>query len=293
MALDAATESVDIGGSWVDGEQRTLELEISKDRPVTEQASSVTVVDLRATALPDGRWSMEWANQETAISDLGLPDAVLGEAEEALARVPKVEIDYTLSARGFIESIDNTAEIRAAMTETLNLLAELQPGDAALLELTELYTQLPDEQIQVLFTEDVQLFHAFDGISLAVDNPLSGADLLPNSLGGAPFPAITTLAIDELAGDDGCVRVSIRTIPDPDRFAEIVAQTVADVFGEDTVDGDSDPYDGMSVENLIVATVDGRTGRVLRVDATQSIDLLGDSRTDRKTVSDITGDCCS
>ena len=131
------------------------------------------------------------------------------------------------------------------------------------------------------------MFHAFDGLTLSVDEPTMESRVMGNATGGPPFPAITTTEVDRLVDDHGCVSVSMRTIPDPEQFAEILAQSLGDSFGAETSEDDN-PFEGMTIEELVVAEVDGQTGRVLRVEQTETGSLSGDTGTRSTIVTDIT-----
>ena len=142
VPVEADVGHIDVGAPWVDGEQRSLEIVVrvsrqSADSSVADDVSSMRTVELDARDAPGGGWSMTWANQETILSNLGVPDSLLPDADQRLT------VRYSLDEFGLLESVDNIAEIRTAMIESVALLAETSPDDKTLGPLAEFYGKYP------------------------------------------------------------------------------------------------------------------------------------------------------
>ncbi len=223
---------------------------------------------------------------------MGLSPEELESLENLIAEIPKQRIQYQVDTSGIYLNATNQDQIRADMSITLEALieSELIPG---IEQATTLLASMTDEQLAQLLTEPVQVYHSMAGVQLDLNTPIGFDDELPNTLGGEPFPAATTIEATNLVDDDGCVEITYRTTLDPELALPLLFESVARAFDlEDPNEQEHAELEAMvesfQIENLIVGQYDTATGLFYRVTATQTITDGSDEQVDTTVITDVT-----
>jgi hypothetical protein len=276
------TESIRIGPSWNTGDQRNLEVEIRRNaKPSAASVTPVTLTVLEVSEQSGVRF--EWQSSQSVINGLPPTPGVI----QLLERLPRERIVYRLDDEAAFVGVENVEEIRSAYAEIADLLGEAQmsQSEAAARSLSD---SLSDESVAQIFSERPMIYHALDGIVLDTGSPVTFADILPNPLGGEPYPATTTIEITDLGDADGCMEVTMTVLPDPDDFVRILAASMeaAGILEDPSTFEVS--AESAKIENTIVAKYDPTTGFAKSVYASQLIEFEGQRRFDETTIRDIT-----
>lgn len=247
-------------------------------------ASSATPVEIEVLQSGAEGTQLRWTSSSSVVSGIEVPP----ELESILDDVPLQRIEYLIDAEGFYAGVTNVEDVRQDALDTLDVIGPLL-GDADITaQIEDLYRNLPDLQVELLFAEGATVFHSFDGLTLNPGEVIEFDDQLPNGFGGEPFPSTTTISIDEVADVDGCLAVTITTNPDPSEFARIVWESVESAFG--TRPDDADVLEQFNVRNEVTARVDPSSGAVRSVVATQRITVDGETRVDTTTIREAVDD---
>ncbi len=293
-AAPESTDSVVALPPWSDGVERAIELQIGREdsRQQISTGLSRTPVQLTTEESADGGWSFLWAAEPTLVDDLAIPPQLLDQAAPLLAEVPQQLIRYRLSENRTWLGVDNPEEIRQAALDTVDILGNILPTEVPALEQTrQLFATMPDENLGQIFSEEPQLLHSLEGLELAVDEVLEFRDLLPNALGGEPFPATTTIEVVDLIDGDGCVAIRMRVVPDSEDFVPILMETLRQSFPATTTEEElGTALNSFEIENLIVGQYDYGSGFFRRITATQRFSDGTQERVDTKIITDVTGD---
>lgn len=283
--LPDSTTTVSMLPPWGDGVTRSLELQIGREdsRQPTSAGLSLTPVQVRSTAIDDDVTELTWEAEASVLDGLGLSADDL----DALGEIPPQRFEYRLGSDRLWLGADNTEEIRATALTTIDLLAD-SFDEQTLQQVRALYESMPDENLAQLFTEEPRLFHSLEGIALTIGTAAEAPELLPNALGGDPFPAITTVEIVDLVDGDGCVSIELRTVLDRDETDRILADTLEARFPDSSAADLESIMVGFEIENLVVAQYDAGSGFFRTVTGTQRTSDGSTERVDTKIITDVT-----
>lgn len=282
------------GPDWFPGEVRQLEVESGRSGSGSDSPGGLAVTPVELEVLdagPDG-YRFAWRAATSDVVVAGASPATAEAAEDVLAELPTPTIVYSVTADHEYLGVENTEEMRAALIESIDFLAErgVIPEDEAFERVRGLYETLDGPTIDQLLTEEIRTFHLFDGVELADGEQVRVDDLLPNALGGEPFPAETVIELTRIVDEDGCVEIVQTTTPDPVRFGEILAESVV-ASGLVPAGTPLDEVDLVfEVENRIIAQYDYASGRVRQIRATQRVEVDTTTQTDTLIVRDTTDD---
>ncbi len=272
---------------WSSGGARQLELRTRRDdsgQPTIDGAA-VTPVLLEFSPVESGGWSFLWQAQPTLLGDLGLSPQVLDAVSQLVAAVPPQRIRYRLDPNRYWLGVDNPDEVRDSILLTLDALGPFL-GDST--EQTKaIFAEMSDEALGVVFAEEPALMHVLEGIEFIVGEVVSYPDQLPNAFGGRPFPATTSFEVVDLVDADGCISIQQLTRPDPEQFAEIMAESLADAFGSSDDDAEQE---SLEIETRVIAQYDFGSGFFRRIQATRRINSGDEERLDTVIIVDVTDD---
>lgn len=281
------TGEVAFAPAWEPGVVRNLRLRTERDRAddaIPDGAFATADVALTVVADTATGWEFDWATDGLSLDALGIPAEFRQEAEELIGDVLSPSLRYGLDFDGYIEGLLNSEEVMAALLAFVDRIAAFDPEAA---EMRTFIDQIDPATFELLFLEDPSVYHFFDNALIDVDRPLVIDDLLPNNFGGEPFPAVTSMEVVPSAPGDNCVTLVLTTEPDPERFAEILFETLEAVFGE------APPEDELgsaewSIVNRSVVRLDAGTGLVSSIVADQSVTVDGLTQGDRLIIVDVT-----
>lgn len=275
--------SIRIGSDYATGDEFDLEIKLEREGPgVPTDAAGVTPVTVQVESVDSAGALLRWRSEATALTGFVVPEDELLEAGISFADLPLQDVLYRIDTGGYFAGVQNTDEVRSAALKALDVFAGVMPDDGSAQALENAYRNMGDEQVALTFAEETLLFHSMDGGVVEPGEGLEYDDLLPNSLGGEPFPATTTFSMTQLFGEGGCVEVSLLTIPKGDEFARIMWETVEGAFGAPA--DEADVIDNFDVRSEIVASIDYATGQTQRIIATQEVTVGGQTRLETTTI---------
>ncbi len=244
-------------------------------------ASSATPIEIEVTGSGAGGTELRWTSSSSVISGLDVPP----ELESIIDDVPLQRIEYLIDPDGVYAGITNVDEVRQNALDSLELIAPLLGDEDTTAQVEDLFRNLPDLQVELLFAEATTVFHAFDGLPLNPGEEIEFDDELPNGFGGEPFPSTTTFSVDQLPDADGCLALTSTTIPEPDELVRIIQESVESAFGSRP--DDAETLERFGARNDVVVRVDPSSGAVRSVEATQRITADGETRVDITTIREV------
>ena len=259
---------------WEAGESRDLVLSIDKTRSGTRIGESSTLARLTVQSVGETGTVFEWENGSTDLSSLELPADVAEDLAPILVDSPIATIRYRTDVDGYFAGVEDPVEFRANVLELVDRMSEVVP-DLSMDKVATAYETASDEVLVNMFTEVQQLFHALDESYFFPGDSETVVDVLPNGLGGEPFPAITAFAVGFEPDANGCLAVSLVTEIDSEKFTDILFASVAQFFDEDPAEIPDDELEELraqlSVKIEMDARIDPTTGRVKSIRSTTTV----------------------
>ena len=290
-AAPQSTTTLDLSPPWSEGVVRTLELRIGREGSSRPPPAGLSLTPVQLT-VEDGDgdgWTFLWAAEPTLPGNLEIPAHLLDETAQFLARVPPQRIRYRIGEERAWMGATNPDEIRQVVLNTMEILGEDPEMEGGLEQALHFYANMPDENLTEMFTQEPKLLHSLEGIELAVDEVLEFSDMLPNTLGGEPFPATTTIEILDLVDEDDCVAIQMRVVPDSEVVASILTETLRQAFPATATDAQVEAaVQSFEIENLIIGQYDYASGYFRKVTVTQRISDGTTEQVRIKIISDVT-----
>ncbi|MEM9204445.1 MAG: hypothetical protein AAGC53_22620 [Actinomycetota bacterium] len=285
------TTSIGTAVSWADGMERQLQLQLGRadsTRPSAD-ALSLTPVELRVSG-SEGNWTFLWEAATPSFDEVGISSTMLARLGPALDALPHQRIEYRVDRDPYRIDVLNAPELRDNALRTIEILSAVFPNEESRTAAEQLYNGASDDGIAALFFNEPLLFHALEDGFFSVGDPVVFDDVMPNSLGGDPFPALTSIGVAELIDDEGCVAVEITTVPDPELLFPILFQTVEAAFGDVDAQSDADiamMAESFSIETRVTGQFDYGTGRFRRITSVTEIASGRDTRIDTTIITDV------
>ena len=281
--------SVPAGADWAVGDARQLEVRtaVSADEAPDLSLVDGNVVSLRITGDGDLRTAVWESANSTLIDLLVLPAGFAGEVERTGSAVPGDRFEYLID--GNAVSIVDLDRMRQ---NVLDLLDQLQL-DGALDAHSTLRNQMSvddidDATLSGLLIRRPTIYHVLDGHELDRDVAVSFPDVLPNGFGGEPFPATSTVLVEGMLDDEGCVSIVQRTVPEPNAFRRIFAAEIERRGAPTSGPVFEAALEEFSIERRYIGQFDGGTGRLWRIRGEQ-ITQAGQQRQHAVTeITDVT-----
>ena len=289
--LEPETTTVVANPRWVDGMKRNLVVVRQRVDSLTRygsEPSTTTSVSLTVAAAEDG-WAFSWPYGASQFYGLSGSDEQAVEQLGNLIPDP-VELQYRVDQWGIFAGVENPGQVRQFATDMVAGFSQAGVDPAIADGLRQLYASMTDEQLTAGFSEDPQLFHYFDGAELDIGEEYTAEVELPNQLGGAPFPAQSTIRIRQVADADGCVVIEESTVVDPASVAEILRDSLAETFGAEGAEAvESLPAVGdIRIDNSITARWDPGSGFFVEVKGRQAISIDGREQVELTLIADQT-----
>lgn len=290
--IDRVETTVRTSPDWVAGESRKYELQTGQEdssRPAFGLMNT-TSVTLNVERADEQGFTFLWEMEPVAFNEL-LGDSAMAEA--IFLEAPLQRLRYRLDRDRYWLGVENTADVRAATAETLELIGRFSsPEEAQVLgDLEAAYAAMSDETLSQLFAVEPQMLHNLEGYQITEGEVFEWLDILGNNLGGPPIPATASIRILDLVDDDGCVAIEVRSEPDAEQFAEIMAASIEAMFpaSEQFAPGELEALvGGVVIRNSQIGQFDATTGYFRRITAVQRADALGTSQTSTTILTDVT-----
>ncbi len=208
------------------------------------------------------RWT--WGTPPLVV---GAPDGTEGAVLSELLDSPPPPVTLRVAESGLVATVENLDEVREVLLDGHRALSELEGGPAFD---PSRYETMSDEAVAAIAIADVQVYHAAEGYEFELGVPASTSDLLPNHLGGAPYPA-TTNATTAFDPSTSCGLVHLVTELDRESAGPILSDSLRPLFP----DAGSEEFDELiadtEVRNQTFIWADTKSGQIRRVRVEQTV----------------------
>lgn len=264
--------AVSIAPKWSKGDTRSVRVSKSREEPGRAPTESSATADLRVLDAGAQGSRLQWSSTDVGLGDDDLPAG----ADQQLKDVAKdFKVVYRTDADGGYEAKQNVAQIRAALTKVLDVLAD-DPKAADSVARTRSVI-LSDAFIQTSVVKEIAMLHGAYGLTLQEGKPQRVTQRISNPFGGSALTAKGTAELVEARDRNGCAIVELDV--KPGRAA--LAKSIADTFGQTAKDVPaSTKRAGLGVHTTSRYTYDPGSGWPARVDVTQTVSIRGKSRSD-------------
>ena len=208
---------------WSEGETQTLHISQSKSKfkkgtLISEEASSYTA-QIKVLEETETSYTIQWTYKN--ISALKSKDPF----SKRIAKMTEgLKVIYKTDEVGIFSGIVNLTEIQQYMNTSLDVIIseyENNPDLApAMNQVRAIFSS--KEAIEQLVIRDIQLYHSVYGSEYILNEEYSGETLLPNVLGGDPFPAIITVEMTKLIPYRNYAKFVMKQFVDPDKVMESI-----------------------------------------------------------------------
>lgn len=287
--VDKPEITLDFDAEWQEGESRTIELIRSREDigiqskdPVRKSLTEVTVSVIERA---DKYFVLEWIYGE---SEILAPDTITDKTINELLELPVgLRIEYETDRWGSYRRLRNLEEVQEFVDQMFNILieqVEKTEGQASADNLRRAIKQLSGnaQQVEALYTRDIQLFHSLWGFHFDNSDQISFEGSFPNILGGDPIPNQAVIQLIRYDAELDCASVEWTTKIDKEKARESIIQGLqrqSKQLGIDPPAGDEFPTD-FDFSDLIKIDMDLATTwpttvffeRIIKVGQGQRID---------------------
>ncbi len=283
--------SIEIIPHWMKGDSFTLTIARAREKSVGGQSivsgktrTHFTIEVLRAD---DTGYSVGWTAGDTTF-ETSLPSETF--LRQIVDLMKGKQIVLQVDARGTITGVQNWKELRSETLKALDALLAKTPdshnGSADQTLLSNLRAQwetmfATKEQVEQLCTRDARIYFMIFGRRYVLNEPHEYDDLLPNPIGGDPFPTKARIILQAFNQQSGQATLSWNQKTNPKQTARILESMLKDLAarrGKRSPETESTTT--LSMEDNADITVDVRTGWVNRLILTRSINLGTRAQTD-------------
>lgn len=292
---DLTRRSVEIVPRWKKGDSFALTITRTRKKSVDGHSTlsgktraHFTIEVLRAD---DNGYLVGWTAGDTTF-ETSLP------SETFLRQVVDVmkgkQIVLQIDDHGTIIGVQNWKELQSETLKAMDVLLAKTPdshnGNTEQTLLSNLRAQwatmfATKEQVEQLCTRDARIYLVALGRRYVLNEPHEYNDLLPNPIGGDPFPTRTRIILNAFDQQSGQAMLSWNRTTDSKRAAHILESKIKDLAARR---GKKSPEEGfakpLSMEDKADIVVDVRTGWVDRLTLTRSVNLGARSQTDTTTI---------
>lgn len=292
---DVTRRSVEILPHWKQGDSFDVIMTRARNKSVDGQSSlsgkTHTRVTIDVLSADDKGYLVGWTAGETTFEDPAPSESFL---RQVVGLMKGMQIVLQLDERGTIRGVQNWKELR---NETLKVMDALlaktpdsQKGSADQTLMSNLRAQwetmfTTKEQVEQLCTRDARVYFMVLGRKYVLNEPYEYNDLLPNPLGGDPFPTRARSILKTFDKRSGQAVLSWNQTTDPEQAARILESMIKDLAARR---GKKSPEEAfaktISMEDKADIVVDVRTGWVNRLTLTRSVNLGTRTQTDTTTI---------
>jgi hypothetical protein len=206
-----------------------------------------------------------------------------------------MRIEYETDETGAYLDLRNWNEIQVRMAAIFDALKE-QLKKSGLPE--DQVDQIMDETSRVFSTkegfeatsiDEIQLYHFLLGGTYGLNRPVEYEDVLPNPLGGEPFPSQAEIVFKEYDADSGHAIFEWRQTLDPERTTAILLETMIELMrrlGTPTPEEPEVP--DFVIEDRATFVVDVETGWAVLVEYTRRTTIGAERRVETMSIYDKT-----
>lgn len=281
---DVTRRSVEILPHWKRGDSFDLIMTRARNKSVDGRSTlsgktraRVTIDVLRAD---DKGYLVGWTAGETTFEDPAPSESFL---RQVVGLMKGMQIILQLDERGTIRGVQNWKELRSETLKVMDALLaktpDSQKGSTDQPLMSNLRAQwetifTTKEQVEQLCTRDARVYFMALGRRYVINEPYEYNDLLPNPLGGDPFPTRARIILKTFDRRSGQAGLSWNQTTDPEQAARILEPMIKDLAARR---GKKSPEGAfaktISMEDTADIVVDVRTGWVNRLALTRSVNL--------------------
>ena len=226
--------NVSVAATWQEGESRSIEVIKRHTQSVNGEVQVIeSVTDIRISVLEvvDDGFILEWVFGKTNI-DLPALTAANATGNSLLQRLGAVlegiRVEYETDRLGIYRGLRNVAEIADQKDDLFEALVAEMAGhlsdDEARIVATDVIEDLmgSPQQIEVAFSQDIQLYHALFGSTLDSKNPILFASLVPTLFSSDVIPSLNEIHLIGYDANDGCAVAQMQGKVDGERAKQTI-----------------------------------------------------------------------
>lgn len=288
---DLTRHSVEILPHWQKGDSFDLTItrarEKSGDGQSTVSGTTRTHFTIEVLRSDDKGYLVGWTAGETTFEAPVPSESFL---RQVVGLMKGMQIVLQLDERGTIRGVQNWKELRSETLKVMDaLLAKIpdsQKGSSDHTLMSNLRAQwetmfATKEQVEQLCTRDARMYFMALGRRYVLSKPYEYSDLLPNPLGGEPFPTRARIILKAFDQPSRQAVLSWNQMTDPKQAARILESMIKDLAvrrGKKSPEGAFAKT--ISMEDKADIAMDAGTGWVSRLTLTRSVNLGTRSQTD-------------
>ena len=293
--FDAINNTVEILPHWKTGDSFDLTITRAREKSVDGRSALTGKTHTRfavqvLSADADG-YLLGWTAGDTTFEDPSPSESFL---RQVVGIMKGMQIVLILDRQGTIRGVQNWEALRSETVKVMDALltktADSPQGNNDHRLMSNLRAQwetmfTTKEQVEQLCTRDARIYFKVLGRRYRVNEPYEYPDLLPNPLGGEPFPTRARILLKTFDQQSGQAMLSWKQAIDPKAAARILESMIKDLAarrGKKTPDGEF--AKAISMEDHADIEVDVRTGWVTRFTRTQSVNLGTRGQTDMTSI---------
>ncbi|HEX7277813.1 MAG TPA: hypothetical protein VF244_10605 [Acidimicrobiales bacterium] len=280
--VGAPAEPIEFAARWSAGDTRSFSLTTTREdssRP-EQSGSATTPMKIRVLGSGSAGFRLSWDSGETILPTAPGPEEQA--AVDQLNELGQFSIEYSTDASGAFEQVENLEALRSQVDRVITALGESGLGPEEIEKVREV--MLSDSFAETTLMENIVAFHSPYGLVLDPEDSFTAPDELPNALGGRPFPATSSVRVVNPRDAEGCAVLEVVVTPEPGPMAEILAEAVAELTGDDGVGITPEELGRFTVRNTIRYAYDPGSGWMVRVEMEQVIEAAGARRLEREVI---------
>lgn len=186
---------------WTVGTSRDLHVIVTEKTDETGAETTALALKLDVVDNSDDVLSFQWRRREVVTLQYG--SATTLPAGEVSAIYGEFDLDYQLDANRFWAGVTNVEDLRSDVHTFLLQAADetgLDPASAF-----AFFDGLTDQEFGDRLSDDPYIYHGLEDLLLDVGDPLSYDSAVIDPYTSEEIPALGTVELTELVGEDGCV----------------------------------------------------------------------------------------
>lgn len=292
---DDADFSIDILPHWKKGDSFTLTItrvrEKSIDGQLTVSGRTRTPFAMEVLRADDEGYLVGWTAGETIFHEPVPSESFL---RQVVGLMKGMQIILQLDHHGTITGVQNWQELQRETEKAMDALLAKPPvtqkGSPEYSLMSNFRAQWDrmfgtKEQVEQLCTRDARTYFMALGKRYAPNKPITFDDQLVNPLGGAPFPAHTTIVLKTFNKRSGQAVLTKSQTADPEPASRIIESMVKEMSvrqGKKLPERQSP--NSIVMEDSAEMAVDVKMGWVTRLTRVQSVKLGARSQRDITTI---------
>lgn len=281
---DLTRHSVEILPHWKKGDSFELTITRVREKSVDGQSTfsgkTRTHFTIEVLRTDNKGYFIGWTAGDTTFESSLPSDTFL---RQIVGVMKGKQIVLQVDERGTITGVQNWKELRSETLKAMDALLAKTPdshkGGTDQTSLSNLRAQwetmfATKEQVEQLYTRDAKIYFMALGRRYVLNEPHEYNDLLPNPIGGDPFPTRARITLKAFDQQSGQAVLSWNQKTDPKQIARFLESIIKDLAvrrGKKSPDGEFAKT--LSMEDKADIVVDVSTGWTNKLTLTRSVNL--------------------